>query len=400
GGIFLAKTKIKEKEYQNKITTAQRYVEEKEYEKAEETYLEAIDIEPKEPQAYVELADVYVEQDEFDQANDILDTALKNVDKQYQVEITKKKDEIEIVENAKKSYDELLSWYINSAQNGFTDNNDQLALNSALITEALNNDNFMTLYYYYGDINNDDIKELFIGANKSEDIVIYAIWTYENDKLKNIINNYGFYDGEKESVIILKEDKTLSCEETEISGAKTEFYWKLNDNKELEKVNKDSVSKKTMKIDWIELCKTKVSVNVENEYMKFLEQVKNGDYTPPENDFTSNGLVQFNQLYYSIYDISNDGINELILTDYTDKPFSYNEIYTYNVENRSIEYVGCVYCYANIFYSKDLNKISVMTTRPSRWGTGEQTYQIVDGILKEADDEDGNYEKIEPILYE
>ena len=401
GGIFLANAKIKEKEYQNKIAIAQRYVEEKEYEKAEETYLEAIDIEPKKPQAYIELADVYVENGEYDQANDILDTALKNVDKQDQDEITEKKEEMKTIKNAKKSYDELLSWYIDSAQNGFTDNIDQLALNTTLITEALKNDDFTILYYYYEDINNDTIKELFIGANKGEDTVIYAIWTYENDNLKNIINNCGFYDDGKESVILLNEDKTLHCQETQISGIKTNFYWKLNDNKELEEVNEDFVSKKTREIEWTELCKTKVSVNIENEYIKFLKRVKDGNYTQPENDFTVTGSIQFNQLYYTIYDISGDDINELILTDYCDRPFGYNEIYTYNVENRTIEYVGYIYCYGDIFYSKDLNKISVMTTRPSRWGTGEQTYQIIDGILKEVVDyEDGNFEEIEPILYE
>lgn len=106
GGIFLANTKIKEKEYQDKIETAQRYVEEKEYEKAEETYLEAIDIEPKKSQAYVELADVYVEQDEYDQALEIIEKAIENVVDEDLDEVKKKKDSIEQLANNKEFTDE------------------------------------------------------------------------------------------------------------------------------------------------------------------------------------------------------------------------------------------------------------------------------------------------------
>lgn len=62
----------KEKEYKAHISDGDRYLEEMDYEKAEDSYLAAIDIEPKEPESYMKLADIYEIQNQPEKVKDIL----------------------------------------------------------------------------------------------------------------------------------------------------------------------------------------------------------------------------------------------------------------------------------------------------------------------------------------
>lgn len=62
----------KEKEYKAHISDGDRYLEEMDYEKAEDSYLAAIDIEPKEPEPYMKLADIYEIQNQPEKVKDIL----------------------------------------------------------------------------------------------------------------------------------------------------------------------------------------------------------------------------------------------------------------------------------------------------------------------------------------
>lgn len=59
-------------EYNAKLSEADNYLEEQEYDKAETAYLEAIEIEPKKEQAYLQVADVYVTQKRYEDAEQIL----------------------------------------------------------------------------------------------------------------------------------------------------------------------------------------------------------------------------------------------------------------------------------------------------------------------------------------
>lgn len=63
------------KDYENYISTGQRYLEEINYEKAEIAYLKAIKIVPKNAEPYLKLADIYIAQEEYDKAKDILKQA-------------------------------------------------------------------------------------------------------------------------------------------------------------------------------------------------------------------------------------------------------------------------------------------------------------------------------------
>ena len=65
-------------EYNAKITEADKYMQELDYEKAEASYLAAIEIEPKVDKAYLKLADTYADQEKYAEAIDILEKGAEN----------------------------------------------------------------------------------------------------------------------------------------------------------------------------------------------------------------------------------------------------------------------------------------------------------------------------------
>lgn len=68
------------KAYNSKLEQAQKYVSKLDYKKAEDAYLEAIDIDPKQVTAYNELADLYMNNGEEEKAVNILKKGSENVD--------------------------------------------------------------------------------------------------------------------------------------------------------------------------------------------------------------------------------------------------------------------------------------------------------------------------------
>lgn len=89
-GFWITKNKNEKKikEYKNQIAQGNKYVEDLDYEKAEESYLKAIKIDPKRKKPYLKLADIYVAQEKYDKAVKILEDASKNVT------VTEKKERI------------------------------------------------------------------------------------------------------------------------------------------------------------------------------------------------------------------------------------------------------------------------------------------------------------------
>lgn len=98
-----------EAKYNTKITEADKYLEDQDYEKAETAYLEAIDIDPKQEPAYIKLADTYVEQHKEGEALSILETAIQELPDSKKIKA--KYDEIDSSDyvQAMKAYDEFLS---------------------------------------------------------------------------------------------------------------------------------------------------------------------------------------------------------------------------------------------------------------------------------------------------
>lgn len=96
-GIFFAMKAVEEKkaqDYQNYISQAEKYMEEVDYENAEDFYLKAISIDSKQKEIYVKLADIYLIQEEYDKAIEILEQAEENLGEADSY-IEEKKKEIE-----------------------------------------------------------------------------------------------------------------------------------------------------------------------------------------------------------------------------------------------------------------------------------------------------------------
>lgn len=78
-GIYFALSGTSEKSYTDKIAMADKYVEKKDYKKAEEVYLEAIEIDPKQEDPYIKLSELYSVQNKKEKAKEILNKAEKAV---------------------------------------------------------------------------------------------------------------------------------------------------------------------------------------------------------------------------------------------------------------------------------------------------------------------------------
>ena len=68
----------KQEEYKQYISQGDKYLEDLDYDKAEDAYLSAINLDPKQEDPYLALADLYLTQEEYDKAIEILKKAEKN----------------------------------------------------------------------------------------------------------------------------------------------------------------------------------------------------------------------------------------------------------------------------------------------------------------------------------
>lgn len=75
-GIFITR-RFRERQYDNSIAEGNRYLEEMNYEKAEDFFLQAISVDPKQKEPYLKLIDIYTAQEKYDQ---VVETAEKAKD--------------------------------------------------------------------------------------------------------------------------------------------------------------------------------------------------------------------------------------------------------------------------------------------------------------------------------
>lgn len=85
----------KEKKFNAMLDEGNRYLENLDYEKAEDTFLQAIDIAPKHKEPYVKLAELYLDNGEKEKARSILSDARKALSKEDKKDIEKLEEEWE-----------------------------------------------------------------------------------------------------------------------------------------------------------------------------------------------------------------------------------------------------------------------------------------------------------------
>ena len=103
----------KQEEYKQYISQGDKYLEDLDYDKAEDAYLSAINLDPKQEDPYLALADLYLTQEEYDKAIEILKKAEKNTGGNggASSKVKEKKEETEkIIEDIKNA--EKYSWVV------------------------------------------------------------------------------------------------------------------------------------------------------------------------------------------------------------------------------------------------------------------------------------------------
>lgn len=173
GSIFVFGSSSTEKQYNELMNQAQRYVEEKEYQRAEESYLEAIDIEPKKADAYVELADVYVTTDQVEKAVQLLEGAKDVV---YE-------DEREIIEDKAEEISNQLSidLYIEFLK-AVHDNPDEYIYNQNGINSDVDESMFEKNEFGIGDVDQDGVDEIIISYTTTSMAGMHCeIWKYNDE---------------------------------------------------------------------------------------------------------------------------------------------------------------------------------------------------------------------------
>ncbi len=96
--FFIVKGQRVKKQYQSSLEAGDKYLENLDYEKAEDAYLQAIKISPKEKESYEKLIQYYVDHNEIDKAKKIVKKAKKNLPKSESKKIEEKQKEWESLE--------------------------------------------------------------------------------------------------------------------------------------------------------------------------------------------------------------------------------------------------------------------------------------------------------------
>lgn len=92
--FFIVKGQHVKKQYQSSLEAGDKYLENLDYEKAEDAYLQAIKISPKEKESYEKLIQYYVDHNEIDKAKKIVKKAKKNLPKSESKKIEEKAERV------------------------------------------------------------------------------------------------------------------------------------------------------------------------------------------------------------------------------------------------------------------------------------------------------------------
>lgn len=78
-GTMISREREEKKRYDSALASGDRYLDEMDYEKAEDSYLTAISIDPKQKEPYLGLVDTYIAMEEFDQVVETAEQAKKEL---------------------------------------------------------------------------------------------------------------------------------------------------------------------------------------------------------------------------------------------------------------------------------------------------------------------------------
>ena len=191
GGIFVFRH-FERKHFEGYVKTGQKYLEELDYEKAEDSYLAAIEIDPKQPEPYLRLADVYIAQGEEKKAENILkqgaeETETPEIAERYSLYTYV--DDVVIPEEGRCEEGEFICEYFDGEHMPVLEGVDSL---SGVLTSRIR------------DFDGDGNEELLVLLLKNEK----ADWDFYDDYMKyncNIVY-LRMYEQEKGTVVLQDEE--------------------------------------------------------------------------------------------------------------------------------------------------------------------------------------------------
>ena len=164
--------------------------------------------------------------------------------------------------------------------------------------------------------------------------------------------------------------KTLNIGEScklKITGTKKKIKWSTS-NKQVATVNSDGKVKAKKKGTAIITAKVgkksyKCKITVTNEkirkaYKDYIDNYKYSKYMSVQAET------------YTIFDINQDGIDELLVKTFSFDDFYYTGIFTYDTSKNKVKYVKEIYSYGEISYSKKYNCLIYAEVRPSFFDGG------------------------------
>lgn len=229
GALFVRKQFVKKK-YQEKLMTADKCLQNMDYKKAEDAYLEAIKIGPQEKESYIKLADLYITQDEPEKAAKILKTGIKNVPKKEAAELTERYSIYTYV-------DDVLIPDIGQCKEGDYECSYTQISEYGYAVDSVHSESGV-LNWHIADYDNDGQEELLVlvmnnnavsamegdTAKVARNEIDLQMYEMENgkvvkqDQYQGLVPVLGFGDRENDGIFLQKKDDTIyicgSCENT------------------------------------------------------------------------------------------------------------------------------------------------------------------------------------------
>lgn len=189
-GIFVFFGGNKEAEYNEMIDTADLYLQDADYEKAEDAYLEAINISPKEESAYMKLADLYLSQGQYEDAVDIMATGERKIGSRASGTFNSKLEKVRTDSMYGAYYELCLEYQEKYGAGRFSEYDFQPEfgdLTGMSVAQLI-------------DFNDDGVEELLVVYKDGmefgvADRVKCEVWTWQDNELVNVLPPTGISTG-------------------------------------------------------------------------------------------------------------------------------------------------------------------------------------------------------------
>ena len=171
-------------DYDSLLAKGDRYLEELDYENAEEAYLEAIAIEPKKKEPYLKLTQLYTEQENYKETLVAAEKAMEELPEEEREEFETIIEESTQKCNAalKEKYQEVVSEYTDALTNSSKEYAYIPAEKIQWIEESESNTPG-SLYYVLCDLNQDNLLECMVGCQPYEESRFLGIYAFDGEDI-------------------------------------------------------------------------------------------------------------------------------------------------------------------------------------------------------------------------